>query len=135
MLFVNNFFIIRCTSARVAIFISGTSSELLVTGTSFLNCKKSLFHLMLNLHNGTCWYLYLRCFEIEHFCFGLNYLILRCNSITLHLLVYFGMVEGFLKGSIFLWAFNFNYVWKDFLPNRWPSSSGNEAVFPSANIF
>ena len=35
MLFVNNSLIIGCTRSRAAIFIRGTSSELLVTGTFF----------------------------------------------------------------------------------------------------
>ena len=39
---------------------------------------------MLNLRGGTLWQLHSRCFEIEHFCFGLNYLILSFNSIALH---------------------------------------------------
>ena len=35
MLFVNNFLIVGYTCSRVAIFVSGTRSEWLPTGTSF----------------------------------------------------------------------------------------------------
>ena len=53
---------------------------------------------MLNLHEGTFWYLhFLHCFENEYFSFNFDCLILLCNSINLHLAVYSGKVEGPLK--------------------------------------
>ena len=75
---------------------------------------------MLPLHVGTFWQLRLRCFEIEYFCFGLDWLILPCDSNVLHLAIYFGKVESLFEGSVFLsttlktfqrlflLAFNFN---------------------------
>ena len=56
---------------------------------------------MLNLHGGTFWHLHPGCFEIRHFCFGLDYLILLCNGIPLQLAVYFGKVEGLFRGEYF----------------------------------
>ena len=49
---------------------------------------------MLNLHGRTFWHSHSRIFEIEDFCFGLDYLIFQCNSIALYLAVYFSKVEG-----------------------------------------
>ena len=52
---------------------------------------------MLNLDDGTFWYLPFRCFEIEYFCFDSSCLILLCNIINLHFVVYSGKVEGLLE--------------------------------------
>ena len=35
------------------------------------------------------------------FCFGLDYLILLCTSIALHLVVYFGTIEGLFERGYF----------------------------------
>ena len=87
----------------LAIFICGTCSELLV------NCKRSIYHLMLNLHDWTFWHLYSRCFEMECFCFGLDCLILLCMNkifcqiIDFHFLVirlFFPSVMSLLYGDL-----------------------------------
>ena len=102
---------------------------------------------MLDLYDGTLWHLHSRCFEIKCSCFGLDCYIYPCNSIALHLAVYFGKVESFLKGSVFLittlkniqrlllLAYNFYYVWTKLFPNRWPLLSCNSAVFSLSNAF
>ena len=83
--------------SRVTIFIRGTSSEL-----NCLSCKRSIYYLMPHLHDGTFWHLHSGWFEIEHFCFCLDYFIFPCNSIALHLAVYFGKVEGPSEMEFFL---------------------------------
>ena len=97
MLHTNNIFIIGCRCFRVVVFISGTSSELLVTGTSFRIVKKVFtiwcWTCMMDLHS--------HCFEIEYICFGLVCLILQRNSIALHLVVYFGKVDDLFERECF----------------------------------
>ena len=80
MLFVNNFLSIEFTYSRVAVFISGTSSEFLVTGTSLRSIERIIYHLMLTLHNGTFLHLQMRCLETGYFCFGLHCFILPCKG-------------------------------------------------------
>ena len=124
--FLNNYLVIGWTRSRVAIFIGRTSSELLVTGTSFWMLKE-VFTIW-------CW-TWMR--ELSGTCPAV---VLKLNIFVLTLVAWFYCVIAstctlqsilvrwrvFWKSFYvintlqkfqgrFLWAFNFNYVWKKFV--------------------